>query len=237
MVRLLRRLLRLGLLAGVAVGALKAVKGRKAPDPWAESWVSTGPPGGTRPSAAPITPAAPKPPAPPSTATASVAAPPPAGPKPPAPASPGPGSRPPAATPAPPPPETATGGADKRSGAGSNSESNLGDADSKEADRAAGDPKPSETSGGKAAAGRATKSTRKGPARKSPTGKAEEPPGERLWVPANDGVCPQSHPVKAKLSSKIFHTQSSRNYGRTKADRCYPDEASAQADGLRPAQR
>jgi hypothetical protein len=56
-------------------------------------------------------------------------------------------------------------------------------------------------------------------------------------VAANDGVCPQSHPVKAKLSSKIFHTPESRNYSRTKADRCYPDEASAQADGLRPAQR
>jgi hypothetical protein len=56
-------------------------------------------------------------------------------------------------------------------------------------------------------------------------------------VPANDGVCPQSHPIKAKLASKIFHTPSGRNYGRTKADRCYPDETSAQADGLRPPLR
>ena len=54
---------------------------------------------------------------------------------------------------------------------------------------------------------------------------------------ASDGVCPQSHPVKAKLSSKIFHLPGSRNYSRTQADRCYPDEASAQADGLRPALR
>jgi len=137
------------MLAGLGVGILKAVKGRKAPDPWADSWVSTGAPGATRPSPAPIAPAAPKP----------------------------------------------------------------------------------------ASAGRATKQTRTGPARKSPTGKAEDPPGERLWVAANDGVCPQSHPIKAKLSSKIFHTPASRNYSRTKADRCYPDEASAQADGLRPAQR
>jgi hypothetical protein len=76
-----------------------------------------------------------------------------------------------------------------------------------------------------------------GPARKAPTGKAAEPPGERLWVQANDGVCPASHPVKAKLSSKIFHTPGARNYNRTHADRCYPDEASAQADGLRPALR
>jgi hypothetical protein len=56
-------------------------------------------------------------------------------------------------------------------------------------------------------------------------------------VAASDGVCPQSHPVKAKLSSKIFHLPGSRNYSRTKADRCYPDETSAQADGLRPALR
>jgi hypothetical protein len=163
MVRLLRRVLRLGLLAGVGVGVLKVVRGRKGPDPWADSWVSTGPPGGTRPSPAPVA-AAPKP-----------------------------------------------------------VQAEGGDAE-----------KPSEPA--KAAPSRATKPTRTGPARKSPTGKAEDPPGERLWVPAHDGVCPQSHPVKAKLSSKIFHTPASRNYSRTKADRCYPDEASAQADGLRPPQ-
>jgi len=169
MVRLLRRALRIGLLAGVGVGVLKAVRGRKATDPWADSWVSTGAPGATLPSAAPV-PAAPNPPAPAATASGAVAPPPPASPQPPAPT---------------------------RSG------------------------KPSRT----------------GPARRSPTGKAEEPPGERLWVAANDGVCPQTHPVKAKLSSKIFHTPGARNYGRTHADRCYPDEASAQADGLRPALR
>jgi hypothetical protein len=190
MVRLLRRALRIGLLAGVGVGLLKAVRGRKAPDPWADSWVSTGAPGATRPSAAPV-PAAPKAPAPAATASAAVATPPPASPQPPAP--------------------TAAAQAD-------------GDDDA-------------ESSAPKAAASRALKPSRTGPARKSPTGKAEEPPGERLWVPANDGVCPQSHPVKAKLSSKIFHTPGARNYSRTHADRCYPDEASAQADGLRPALR
>jgi len=78
---------------------------------------------------------------------------------------------------------------------------------------------------------------KRGPARKAPTGKAAEPPDERLWVAATDGVCPPSHPVKAKLSSKIFHSPGARNYNRTQADRCYPDEASAQADGLRPALR
>ena len=169
MIRLLRRALRVGLLAGVGMGILKVVK-RKAPDPWADSWVSTGTPGATRPSPAPVPAATPKPPAPADTASADLATPPAASPQPPAPA-------------------------------------------------------------------RVPKPSRTGPARKSPTGKAEEPPGERLWVAANDGVCPQSHPVKAKLASKIFHTPGARNYSRTKADRCYPDEASAQADGLRPALR
>jgi hypothetical protein len=167
MVRLLRRVLRLGLLAGIGVGVLKVVRGRRGPDPWADSWVSTGPPGGTRPSPAPVA-AAPKP------------------------------------------------------------------AQAEETD--AGKSRPAKAEPGKAAPVRAAKPTRTGPARKSPTGKAEDPPGERLWVAANDGVCPQSHPVKAKLSSKIFHTPASRNYSRTKADRCYPDETSAQADGLRPPQ-
>ena len=167
MVRLLRRVLRLGLLVGVGVGVLKVVRGRKGPDPWADSWVSTGPPGGTRPTPAPVA-AAPK-------------------------------------------PAQAEKADAKKSGA-------------------------AKAESGKPAPGRSAKPTRTGPARKSPTGKAEDPPGERLWVQANEGVCPQSHPVKAKLSSKIFHTPASRNYSRTKADRCYPDEASAQADGLRPPQ-
>ena len=178
MVRLLRRVLRLGLLAGVGMGVLKAVRGRKAPDPWADSWVSTGPPGGTRPSPAPVA-AAPKPPA---------------------------------SAPA----EAEKAASDKPS---------------------AGKPDAAKAESGKSAPSRAAKQTRTGPARKSPTGKAEDPPGERLWVAANEGVCPQTHPVKAKLSSKIFHTPTGRNYKSTKADRCYPDEASAQADGLRPPQR
>jgi hypothetical protein len=227
MVRLLRRALRIGLLAGVGAGIFKVVRGRKAPDPWADSWVSTGAPGATRPSAAPV-PAAPKPPAPAATASADVAVPPPAAPKPPAPKSSAPAdvAVPPPATPAPPAPEAAAPqpAAPDAGDAGAQAEGETGDDD-------AGEPAP------KASPNRGSKPSRTGPARRSPTGKAEEPPGERLWVAASDGVCPQSHPVKAKLSSKIFHLPGSRNYSRTQADRCYPDEASAQADGLRPALR
>jgi hypothetical protein len=57
------------------------------------------------------------------------------------------------------------------------------------------------------------------------------------WVEPSGDVCPTSHPVKAKLSSKIFHLPGMLNYDRTKPDRCYRDGGSAEADGLRPAKR
>jgi hypothetical protein len=58
-----------------------------------------------------------------------------------------------------------------------------------------------------------------------------------LWVEPTAGVCPPSHPVKAKLASRIFHVPGGQNYARTKADRCYRDPAGATSDGLRPAAR
>jgi hypothetical protein len=58
------------------------------------------------------------------------------------------------------------------------------------------------------------------------------------WVDAEaDGSCPVSHPVKAKLSSGIFHAPGGANYERTRADRCYASGDAATADGLRPAKR
>ncbi|HEV2810248.1 MAG TPA: hypothetical protein VGV93_07630 [Acidimicrobiales bacterium] len=62
--------------------------------------------------------------------------------------------------------------------------------------------------------------------------------GTAMWTdPGDDGICPASHPVKAKMSSKVFHLPGMANYERTKADRCYADAASAEADGLRQAKR
>jgi hypothetical protein len=56
------------------------------------------------------------------------------------------------------------------------------------------------------------------------------------WVEPNaDGSCPDSHPIKAKLSSGIFHVPGGANYARTHPDRCYRDADAAIADGLRPA--
>jgi hypothetical protein len=54
------------------------------------------------------------------------------------------------------------------------------------------------------------------------------------WVPAHaDGSAPESHPVKVKLSSGIFHVPGGRFYDRTTPDRCYPTAAAAEADGYR----
>ena len=57
------------------------------------------------------------------------------------------------------------------------------------------------------------------------------------WVEPDEGACPASHPVKAKLRSGIFHVPGGQNYDRTHADRCYLDAAAAEADGLRQSQR
>ncbi|HVM52157.1 MAG TPA: hypothetical protein VM262_03075 [Acidimicrobiales bacterium] len=57
------------------------------------------------------------------------------------------------------------------------------------------------------------------------------------WVEPVDGECPVTHPIKAKLSSGIYHQPGGLNYDRTHPDRCYVDAAAAEADGLRPAKR
>jgi hypothetical protein len=57
------------------------------------------------------------------------------------------------------------------------------------------------------------------------------------WVEPVGGSCPASHPVKAKMSSKIFHVEGGLNYERTHPDRCYRDAAAAEADGLRKSAR
>ena len=59
----------------------------------------------------------------------------------------------------------------------------------------------------------------------------------KAWVEPSGDVCPTSHPVKGKLSSKIFHLPGMLNYDRTKPDRCYVDAQQAEADGLRAAKR
>ena len=57
------------------------------------------------------------------------------------------------------------------------------------------------------------------------------------WVEPSGDVCPTTHPIKAKLSSKIFHMPGGVNYGRTRPDRCYASEGEAVADGFTRAKR
>jgi hypothetical protein len=60
-------------------------------------------------------------------------------------------------------------------------------------------------------------------------------PSVAAWIEPLDHACPTSHPVKAKLSSGIYHVPGGMNYERTKPDRCYVDTAAAEDDGLRPS--
>jgi hypothetical protein len=84
----------------------------------------------------------------------------------------------------------------------------------------------------KAAAKKAA--AKKGPAKKAAAKRAAP---VKAWVDPDGGVCPTSHPVKAKLASKIFHLPGMLNYDRTNPDRCYLDAGKAEADGLRAAKR
>jgi micrococcal nuclease len=60
---------------------------------------------------------------------------------------------------------------------------------------------------------------------------------DRVWVEPRGKVCPTTHPVKAKMTSKIFHLPGMANYDRTNPDRCYVDAPAAENDGLRLSKR
>lgn len=77
---------------------------------------------------------------------------------------------------------------------------------------------------------KATKATKK-------AAKKAAPADDRLWVEPSGTTCPPSHPIKAKLASKLFHLPGMLAYERTKPDRCYATEDGAVADGLTKARR
>lgn len=88
----------------------------------------------------------------------------------------------------------------------------------------------------KAPASKKAPATRRAPsARKA----ADLPPtkGRTTWVGPTGRICPPSHPVKAKLSSRIFHLPGMAAYNRTTPDRCYVDESSAVEDGFTKSKR
>jgi hypothetical protein len=57
------------------------------------------------------------------------------------------------------------------------------------------------------------------------------------WVEPIGGTCPPTHPVKAKMATRIFHLPGMAAYHRLSADRCYADAEAAESDGLRAARR
>lgn len=61
--------------------------------------------------------------------------------------------------------------------------------------------------------------------------------GLAAWVDPVDGACPLTHPVKGNASSQIYHVPGSRFYDMTIPERCYRDEAAAEADGMRAPKR
>jgi hypothetical protein len=76
------------------------------------------------------------------------------------------------------------------------------------------------------------------PVEPAPTPKKTKAKKTPPWVePGPDGEPPESHPIKAKMSSGKYHVPGGFNYPRTKPDRCYRDVAAAEADGLRPSKR
>lgn len=69
------------------------------------------------------------------------------------------------------------------------------------------------------------------PAKKAAT------PDAAAWVEPVGSVCPPSHPVKAKLKSRLYHLPGMFAYARAVPDRCYGTPEQAEADGLNRAKR
>jgi len=57
------------------------------------------------------------------------------------------------------------------------------------------------------------------------------------WVEPLDGVCPTTHPIKAKLGSRVFRKPGMPLYESSKPDRCYASEGAARRAGFNEAQR
>ncbi len=75
----------------------------------------------------------------------------------------------------------------------------------------------------------------------TPSAAAGEPPSKDVapaWVDATgERTCPEGYPVKAKLSSKVFHVPGGAFYEGSVPDRCYASAEAAEADGFRASKR
>ncbi|MGI8686121.1 MAG: hypothetical protein ACR2MO_13715 [Acidimicrobiales bacterium] len=95
----------------------------------------------------------------------------------------------------------------------------------------------------KKAAKKAAKTVQKA-ARGGAPGEPGAPPTKRVrkarrqpWVEPLGNDPPTSYPVKAKLSSMLYHLPGMAFYDRTRPDRCYIDAEAAEADGFRRSKR
>jgi hypothetical protein len=66
---------------------------------------------------------------------------------------------------------------------------------------------------------------------------AKKAPPLPPFVLPKEGVCPPTHPVKAKLASLLFHIPGGLTYDRVRPDRCYVDVPTAVGDGFSSAKR
>lgn len=75
------------------------------------------------------------------------------------------------------------------------------------------------------------------PPAQTPAAKRSDPAAP-AWVPPDaSGAAPTTHPVKAKVASRIYHLPGMSLYERTKPDRCYTSAEAAEADGFTRARR
>jgi len=75
------------------------------------------------------------------------------------------------------------------------------------------------------------------PPAQTPAAKRSDP-AVPAWVPPDaSGAAPTTHPVKAKVASRIYHLPGMSLYERTKPDRCYTSAEAAEADGFTRARR
>jgi len=92
-------------------------------------------------------------------------------------------------------------------------------------------------SAGTDAPARAPAPAKKAAPRKAAAKKAVRATAGGPWVAPEGKACPPTHPVKAKLASRLYHLPGMLAYERTVPDRCYVDPAAAEADGFTRAKR
>ena len=81
--------------------------------------------------------------------------------------------------------------------------------------------------------GATQRSTNQGSTTQTPAGSS----GTTWIAPGDDGSAPDSHPVKAKVGSRVYRTPEMATYDSTRPDRCYPTAEDAEADGFHRAKR